>query len=479
MAPNGGDRPYGTQEYAGDRAAEVARGQQHMPQEDRSSRHEIEGSIARSQAEALASEVRMGDDRVVVAPNWQGRTSTELHAAATQANAPTSADSLGRGFNDGGNRLAEAANRLYEAVGKLESAWEGAAADSARQALTPLAASTGQAGVTAQYMGAAMSRQAAAAAAVRSLPGPVEFDAATELNKALLNPNPIAGLADMSVKAERAKAVKQEQVGYLDTYTRTMAEVDSSTPSFVPPEPKIREGGGDDGFRGGGGVDYRGGPGGGRNPFPTGAGHQAVPSGHDQGSGAPPSTPQVPAVTGGGSGTSAAGYVPPGGATPTFTNPGHQGGQPIAGGGGPGFTGGPAFTGGPGGTGLGRGPGGPGAGGPGARGAGGPGNPGARGAGGAGGPGARGVAGGGDGGARGGARAGAGPVEESTRGRQGAQAGGGAGGRNAGGAGGGAGGGKGQGEEDTEHQRPSYLIEPDPEDTFGTDQITAPPVIGG
>jgi hypothetical protein len=40
-------------------------------------------------------------------------------------------------------------------------------------------------------------------------------------------------------------------------------------------------------------------------------------------------------------------------------------------------------------------------------------------------------------------------------------------------------GGRGQGAEDTEHQRPEFLVEADPESVFGTDQTTAPPVIGG
>jgi hypothetical protein len=43
--------------------------------------------------------------------------------------------------------------------------------------------------------------------------------------------------------------------------------------------------------------------------------------------------------------------------------------------------------------------------------------------------------------------------------------------------GGGAGGAGGKG-EDEEHQRPSYLLEDDPESIFGTDQKVAPPVIG-
>ena len=55
------------------------------------------------------------------------------------------------------------------------------------------------------------------------------------------------------------------------------------------------------------------------------------------------------------------------------------------------------------------------------------------------------------------------------------------GGRGGGMGGGGMGGGgrRGEGEDDTEHERPSFLVEPDPHETFGTDEVTAPPVIGG
>jgi hypothetical protein len=39
-------------------------------------------------------------------------------------------------------------------------------------------------------------------------------------------------------------------------------------------------------------------------------------------------------------------------------------------------------------------------------------------------------------------------------------------------------GGRGRGEEDVERRSPSYLQEDDPEAVFGTDVLTAPPVIG-
>ncbi|MGW5051021.1 hypothetical protein [Actinokineospora sp. NPDC004072] len=38
---------------------------------------------------------------------------------------------------------------------------------------------------------------------------------------------------------------------------------------------------------------------------------------------------------------------------------------------------------------------------------------------------------------------------------------------------------RGQGAEDEEHERPSYLLEPDPDEVFGAGETTAPPVIGG
>lgn len=64
------------------------------------------------------------------------------------------------------------------------------------------------------------------------------------------------------------------------------------------------------------------------------------------------------------------------------------------------------------------------------------------------------------------------PGEHAARGASGTRTG-------AAGAGGmGAGGGRGQGGEDTEHERASFLQERDPDALFGTDEITAPPVIG-
>ncbi|GGS16813.1 MULTISPECIES: hypothetical protein [Actinokineospora] len=461
--PNGDQPRYETHDYAGDRADDVSIAMRNMPEEDRSTTTELQQSIAEYQREQLAPDVEMGNDRVVVPQNWESRTSTELYAAATEKNVPTSADGLGRGFTEGGNRLAEAANRLLDAVTRLEHAWQGEAADAARNALKPLAQRTGQAGISAQYMGTAMSDQALAAATVRNMPEPMEFDRDAELTKALANPNPVAGMNDMQAKEEQARAVKAEQVKYMTEYTNTMAEIDSRTPTFVPPPPRSTDTGGGDGFQDGTRVTYdrtgstdsytpRGSTGDGDSRPGFIDGHHATN---------PHTVPPAPGYDGLDTGTDLSGYTPPQTSPvqpPVTVNPtpgpGPQPG-PTQGPGpfspvstGPtGPTGGRSLTGGPRGP-FGGGPGGPGgAGGPGAK-------PGLGAGMGQGGPGA--------GGRPGGAGAGAGGA-----------------GRGAGaGAGAGAGGRGGQGDEDLEHQRPSYLVEPDPEDTFGTDQITAPSVIG-
>jgi hypothetical protein len=87
----------------------------------------------------------------------------------------------------------------------------------------------------------------------------------------------------------------------------------------------------------------------------------------------------------------------------------------------------------------------------------------------------------GSGAASGAARPGGVGAAEAAAGRGMGGLGGGAGGRGGMGMGGGMGGARGQkgeGDEDTEHQRPTYLVEGDPDEVFGTDMRTAPPVIG-
>lgn len=465
MAPNGNEH-YETHEYAGDRATDVYRVMTHMPDEDRSSRVELQDSITDSQASELSSDIRMGDDRVIGdVPNWNGFTSQQLYDFATRDNSPTTADALGRGFNDGGNRLAEAANGLFEAVTALEGAWSGVAADSARAALAPLAKAAGQTGQTAQMMGVQMSRQSVAATEVRKLPPPQEFDQQQALQAAITG-GPAALQADLRAQKEAADAVKREQITYLNAYTQAMSAVDAQTPSFVPPPTRrinpeaggnasvsgnlasIPGTGGGGGYPGGG---YPGGGGGGSTGgtstgSPTGGYVGAAPaagSGSAFGPDGELLNPGDVTIPGTLPGTSASGFNP--GTLPTST-PGPTTGiggtpsAPAAGAGGFGGAFGNFGGAAAGGAGLGAGTGAGSGSGTGAGPRGGMGGPGGAAPGGAGAVGAGGGRGGAGGMAPGGRRA--------------------------------------NGEDDDEHERPAYLIEGDPDSTFGNDQLVAPAVIG-
>jgi hypothetical protein len=471
MAPNGNEHNhYDTQEYAGDRASDTYRAMQHMPDEDRSTYSDVQNSITDYQATELSGEVRMGEDRVIGdVPNWNGYTSQQLYDFATKNNVPSSADTLGRSFNDGGNRLAEAANGLFEAVTAIQGAWTGVASDSARAALAPLAAAAGQAGRTAQMMGVQMSRQSVAATEVRKLPPPQEFDQQQALQAAVTG-GPAALQADLRAQREASDAVKREQITYLETFTQTMSAVDEQTPSFVPPPtgninpgaggsgsinrelvqiPGTGSGGSGGGGVGGigsggigsGGSGGSGGGGGGGNLSVDYVG--AVPDSSGGGGFGPGGSgnPGDLSIPGTHPGTSTAGYNPGTPPTTTGTPPsfGQGGSGPVTSTGGGGFSNfGPPVTGG---AGLGAGA----------------------------------------GGASAGAGAGSGQAPAGPRGMAGpgglASAGGvGRGGAGSGGMG--AGGRRAEGEDDDEHSRPSYLIEGDPDSAFGNDQLSAPSVIG-
>lgn len=452
MAPNGEQDTQGryeSQDYSGDQATDITRIYRKMEPDAQVTHAEVQGDLASSQADELRSDVRMGDDRAIGSPpNWDSYSSQQLYDSATQNNSPTTADGLGRAFNTGGNKLADAANRLLTAVGKLDGAWSGEAADSARNALSPLASAAGTAGTTAQLMGAQMSQQSVAASEVRNLPQPQEFNEDQALN-AMVTGGPAAMQADLKDQKDAADAVKREQVSYLDAYTRSMTAVDNQTPSFVPPPP-----GSIDGSGGGGtpitgsnvgtlgtGYDHStstGRPSGGW----TGAAPDASAGFGDPGSGEGGDDLGIPGTVPG-SGTGTAGYTP-GGSPPSTVSPTGIGGAPHT----------AAPSAGSGGFGAGFG------------------NFGGQ-AGGSGGAGGSGNAGSG---ARGGLAPNTGSGGPAAKGVLPA---GGMGGRPGGpGMGGGMPGGRRKGEDDEEHERPSYLVEGDPESTFGNDQMTAPAVIG-
>lgn len=426
--------------------------------------------------------------------NYRGLSHRELYDAVHQAQ-PSDVQAISESWTDCGNELVEVQDKLASSIASSESGWSGPSAEKARHAVAGIGNHAVEAGQGAQLAGTLMERQAQALTTARSMPKPPEhpFDPHEAAVRLQSIQDPAAREVQRKKDQQQQDAEKKahdEAARVVETYDKTSTHISKLQPAFAP-APSEAKGGGGGGVTGGGGGSVGGGGGGSVMPGVSGGGGSWPGShGGGYGGGGGGSTgPNGPGSGGYGGGTGGAGgggVGEPPVVMPSHTSTSSAGGFP-----GPG-TGGPAGPGGlnglPGGGGEygGRGPGGPGwnSGGYTGMGAGPRGISGAfdegvgggrMGAGRAGasaaGAGSRSAASEAAGGRAG---AGMGAAEERAMGRGGAGGRGGVGGRGMMGGGRGAG----RGGEDDEHKTPSYLQEPDPDEIFGTDEKTAPPVIG-
>jgi hypothetical protein len=421
---------------------------------------------AGSQVNAQAASLQQGQD-LRAAPStggnyYMGYSHERLAGMVADVDAGAVGE-IGRAYNDIGNTLVELAADMSTAITMSEHGWTGNAGNSARGYMTGLSQWIGQTGQGSQLAGNRMGELSQSVeTAKNSMPEPNGFNQADALKHntsftGLLNP------IDIPAEAAKQQEAHQEAAQVVQTYDSGMGTLGSTMPAFSEP-PAFTSGGGGTGHQPGYVYTPPGGTGGFQPPVPPGGsgnpGSGNTPSGSgNPGTVAPPPGPRPGTVPTGPLGTVNQAYATP--VAPPQSGFGPYGTPP----GGPSTGGGPGMFGVPGGSGFGPGGGGGSGGGAGSggRGGGAGGRPGGV-------PGAGGESGrGGAGGPRGGMD-GHGPMGGGRGGAQGGAGRPGAGGMGRGGQGG--------GDEDYEHQRPSYLVERDPESIFGTDERTAPPVIG-
>ncbi len=396
--------------------------------------------------------------------NYPGIPHAELARYVREELNPDEVGEISTAYHELNLAFAEFAQELSEAVAQSRHEWQGAAADSAHGYFASLGTWADGNSRNAELASQTMNEQAASAGAARNnMPEEVPFDWKTEVGKWAENPLDLLDNVEQTTERyHRSQQAHDEAARVMGQYDGELHGAASKQPAFAePPE-----------FNGGTGttpssVTSVGSPG----TTASGAAGTAPVGGAPGGAGPAGSGPSAGPLPGGsvtGGGRHPDGSTLPTGSRAGTTPPGAPGGADrrgaVAGGavpvGGMGPAGGQGASGS---TPRGSRPGGFG---PGA---------GARVAGGFGPGGGSGTAG--PGATSGGARPGAMP---------GAAAPGGAGAAAAAGRGGAMGGAPmgaganrgGQGGEDEEHQRPSYLVEADPDDLFGTEERTAPPVIG-
>ncbi|MEQ0561514.1 hypothetical protein ABJI51_26075 [Amycolatopsis sp. NEAU-NG30] len=355
------------------------------------------------------------------------------------------------------------AQSMTTAVNASKGTWEGPAAENAQQYFTSLSKWSDANSQNAKLASETIYDQGqAAATAKNSMPAPIPFSWKDEFKDWVTsNPFSLADNVDKSIQKQKdSQAAHDQAASVMATYDNNLYEAASKQPAFAPP-PSFSTGSGSGDPNGSGdrnGIS---------NP------NVSMPTGHPVGTPNGTNNAFVPGTTGtpqfsGPASTTGSGFVPSGTTTPSSFTPGQLpgGGTPNPnqqfGGmppmspmpmGGMNFGGDEAYN-----SKVGGG-----------RGGGGGFGPGGSSAGNATGAGA----------ASGAARPGGIGAAEAAAGRGMGGLGAGSASRGGMGAGGGLGHGqKGEGDEDTEHSRPTYLVEGDPDAVFGTDMRTAPPVIG-
>ena len=186
------------------------------------------------QARGRSDGFEMGSDRAIAnPPNWNAQASQQLYNGAVNNNDPGTAEATGQAWSHHGNELKQASDHLYNAITELGGAWVGQGAGAAQGALVAIANSGAQASEAAHTMSDRLAKQAAAAAEVKKMPAPKEFDPKQAMTAALSG-GPAAMVADQKAQFDAANDVKTQQVAFFDAYTKSMSEVDNSTPSFGP-----------------------------------------------------------------------------------------------------------------------------------------------------------------------------------------------------------------------------------------------------
>ncbi|KZB83336.1 WXG100 family type VII secretion target [Amycolatopsis regifaucium] len=177
----------------------------------------------------------VGADRVITnPPNWENApTSQDLWNQANIGNDPSTATALSQTWSSHGSQLSQASNDLYNAISELGAAWIGQGAASAQGALVAIANSGSQASEAAVTMSDRLQKQADAATKVKLMPKPTDYSPEKAMGQALAA-GPLGMVTDQKPLADQDKEVRAEQARFLEAYTKEMSEVDSSTPSFGP-----------------------------------------------------------------------------------------------------------------------------------------------------------------------------------------------------------------------------------------------------
>lgn len=155
------------------------------------------------------------------------------------ASEPNQAHELGHLWNDLGNEIMVFGENLQNTATSSEAIWVGQAGNTARSALSALATWCQHTGQGVQFMGTTVRTQAEAAETAKLvMPDPVPYDPAkyqTQLNETI---NPVEWariIGDARAQADRQHAAHAEAIRVVETYSASLHDTNAAMPAFTPP----------------------------------------------------------------------------------------------------------------------------------------------------------------------------------------------------------------------------------------------------
>jgi hypothetical protein len=218
------------------------RGYYHDP-ERLSIEHEAEDA-ARAQAEQfsaaqhdrLAYEVTTRGGPPIDAMNYPGISHEELYAMVNNDIDPGGVDAAGAAWNAVGTTLHGISDRLTGASASTEEAWTGSAAGAARAFTTGIAAWSASTGRGAVLSSNNLATQSEGASAAKSaVPPPVHYDMWGALQDLMTSPDPAAVAATIRQNLLYQQELHQQAVDAVTRYDYTLTQSVTSMPAFAPP----------------------------------------------------------------------------------------------------------------------------------------------------------------------------------------------------------------------------------------------------
>ncbi|HJP78546.1 MAG TPA: hypothetical protein VJ914_29995 [Pseudonocardiaceae bacterium] len=171
--------------------------------------------------------------------NYSSYTATQIKQMVTTNMDPTTAGEASSGWNGIGNSYVTVAQGLGQAAANSEYGWQGAAGDSARGFINGIAKWAGTAGQGAQLAGNRLGVQSeAAATAKNSVPtNPVEPPTAQDIAANMLQggANPVFGAIKLNAQFQQAAADHAEAVAAAQVYDGSLASSGEKFPAFDAP----------------------------------------------------------------------------------------------------------------------------------------------------------------------------------------------------------------------------------------------------